>query len=180
MLITLLYFTLLVLSILPVVFLLDVLLTGKSPLVTTPARSRYFLEDTLKLDETSIFYDLGCGTGALLTECAPRFPYAKFIGVDNSPFSYAISKIRVLLSESKNISIKFANFFDVDLSPATHIYLWLQVRDMDRLLSKFEGELKPGTFLYSLDFPFSQKDPTKKIDLGKDNKFGHTVYVYEF
>ena len=180
MFITLLYFALLVLSLVPVVFLLDVLLTGKSPLVTTPSRSRHFLKDILSLDDNSVFYDLGCGTGALLVECASRFPCAKFVGVDNSPFSYVISKIRVFLSGSKNISIKFANFFDINLSQATHIYLWLQVRDMDKLLSKFESELKPGTLLYSLDFPFSQKDPIKKIDLGKDNRFGHTIYIYGF
>ncbi|MFZ2663903.1 MAG: methyltransferase domain-containing protein [Patescibacteria group bacterium] len=180
MLVALLYLILVILCFIPVVFILDVMLTGKSPLVTTPPHARQYLKDILNLNEKSVFYDLGCGTGSLLIECAYYYPHSKFIGVDNSPFSYAISKLRVIFSKSKNISIKYTNFFKVNLSQATHIYLWIYVKDMDKLLSKFERELKPGALLYSLDFPFSHKDPIKKINLGENNKFGHTIYIYEF
>jgi SAM-dependent methyltransferase len=179
-----LYLFLIIISILPTIFILDVLVTGKSPLVTSPPHARHAIRDLLNLNDDSIFYDLGCGTALLLTECSSRYPQVKFVGIDNSPFSYVFSKmrtkVRTVLSGRKNISIKFANFFTVDLSQATHIYLWIYVRDLDKLLTKFETELKPGTLVYSLDFPFSHKEPAKVVDLGKEHKFGHTLYVYDF
>jgi ubiquinone/menaquinone biosynthesis C-methylase UbiE len=171
---------LLLFSLLAVAFLSDVLLTGKTPLITTPLKSRKKIIEILELKENSVFYDLGCGTGSLLVECSKAFPSSKFVGIDNSPFSYLLSKVRTRLSKPNNISIKFGNFFDYDLSGATHIFLWIFVKDMDKLLKKFKSELKPGTPVYSLDFSFSEKEPEKIIDLGKSNRFGHTLYIYRF
>jgi SAM-dependent methyltransferase len=178
--INLILLILLLLSVLVILFLLDVFLTGKTPLITTPLESRRKLIKILQLKENSVFYDLGCGTASLLIECSKVFPSAKFIGIDNSPFSYVSSKIRARLNGSKNISIKFGNFFDSDLAQATHIYLWIFVKDIDKLLKKFKSELKSGTLVYSLDFAFSEKEPEKIIDLGRRKKFGHTLYVYKF
>jgi ubiquinone/menaquinone biosynthesis C-methylase UbiE len=167
-------------SLLAVAFLLDVFLTGKTPLVTTPFESRKKIIKILELKESSVFYDLGCGTGSLLIECSKAFPSSGFVGIDNSPFSYILSRLRTRLNKPNNIYIKFGNFFDHDLSGATHIFLWIFVKDMDKLLKKFKSELKPGTPVYSLDFKFSEKIPEKTIDLGRENKFGHTLYIYRF
>jgi precorrin-6B methylase 2 len=169
-----------VLSILVVVFLLDVLLTGKTPLVTTPSKSREMIVNIIKLDKNSVFYDLGCGTSRLLVDLSKVYPSTQFIGIDNSPFSYVLSKFRIKLCKSKNISIKYGNFFKCDLSNATHIYLWIYVKDMDTLLKKFNSELKQGTLVYSLDFPFSNKESEEVRDLGRENRFGHTLYIYRF
>lgn len=172
-----------VLSILVIVFLLDVLLTGKTPLVTTPSKSRKKIVQTINLKENDIFYDLGCGTSRFLVELSKIYPASRYIGIDNSPFSYVLSKLRVLFSnfnKSNNISIKYGNFFNFNLSSATHIYIWIYVKDMDKLLNKFNLELKHGTLVYSLDFPFSNKEPKEIIDLGSGNRFGHTLYIYSF
>jgi len=167
-------------SVLVIVFLLDVLLTGKTPLVTTPSGSRKKLAEIFQLKENSVFYDLGCGTSKLLVECSKIFPSTKFIGIDNSPFACVLSRLRTVLNSSKNISIKFENFFKTDLSRATHIYLWIYIKDMNKLLTKFKSELKSGTLVYALDFPFSEKKPNEVVDLGERNKFGHTLYIYKF
>jgi ubiquinone/menaquinone biosynthesis C-methylase UbiE len=170
----------LLLSVLTVVFLLDVFLTGKTPLITTPLESRNKIGKILDLKEDSVFYDLGCGTGTLLIEYSGVFPTSRFVGIDNSPFSYIFSKVRVWLGGYKNISIRFGNFFDHDLSRATHIFSFIIVKDMDKLLGKFKSELKQGTLIYSLDFSFSKKEPEKIIDLGRRGMFGHTLYIYRF
>ncbi|NMB91252.1 methyltransferase domain-containing protein [candidate division WWE3 bacterium] len=175
-----LYLISIVLCFIPIVFILDVMLSGKSPLVTTPTHARQYLKDNLNLNENSIFYDLGCGTSSLLIKLSSSFPRSKIVGVDNSPFSYLISKIRILLNRSRNISIEYKDFFNVNLSQATHIYLWIYVKDMDKLLDKFKSELNTGTLVYSLDFPFSYKEPVERINLGETHKFGHTLYIYKF
>jgi hypothetical protein len=163
-----------------IVFLLDVLLTGKTPLVTTPYKARKKIINIIKLNKNSVFYDLGCGISSLLVDLSKIYPSSKFIGIDNSPFSYLLSKVSILLNKSNNVSIKYGNFFNCDLSNATHIYLWIYVKDMDKLLNKFKSEVKQGTLVYSLDFPFSNKDPDKVLDLGSNNRFGHTLYIYRF
>lgn len=163
-----------------VLSLFHFLLTGNSPSVTSPATSRKMIIQKISLDENSVFYDLGCGNANLLKELSRVFPRASFVGIENSPISFLSSKILVLLGGFKNIEIKYGNFFNQDLSFATHIYLWIFVKDMDKLHKKFKSELKPGTLVYSLDFPFTNVNPDKVIDLGKDKKFGHTLYVYSY
>jgi len=168
------------LSLIVIAFLLDVLLTGKTPLVTTPSKSREKIINVIKLDKNSVFYDLGCGTSRLLVDLSKIYSLSTFIGIDNSPFSYVLSRLRIVLNKSKNISIKYGNFFKCNLSNATHIYLWIYVKDMDKLLKKFNVELKEETLVCSLDFPFSKKEPEEVRDLGVENRFGHTLYIYKF
>ncbi|MBP7785840.1 hypothetical protein KA062_01110 [Patescibacteria group bacterium] len=171
---------LIVISTLIVISLLHFLFTGNTPSITSPTSSRKYLLENIGLDEKSVFYDLGCGNSKLLVDLSRNNPTARYVGADSSLVSYIESKLNVLLSKSKNISIKFSDFFNLDLSSATHIYLWIYVKDMDKLLKKFEKELQGGTLVYSLDFPFTSKEPTETIDLGKENKFGHTLYIYRF
>ena len=88
------------------------------------------------------------------------------------------SKLAVSLCRLKNIDIRFENFLKSDLSSATHIYLWIYVKDINLLLEKLKKELKKDTIIYSLDFPFNDLNPVETIDLGRKKKFGHTLYIY--
>lgn len=171
---------LLIISALIVISLVHFLFTGNTPSIASPLSSRKYLLENIRLDEKSVFYDLGCGNSKLLIGLSRKNPTARYVGVDSSLVSYIESKLNVFLSKSKNISVRLSDFFNLDLSLATHIYLWIYVKDMDKLLKKFEKELQPGTLVYSLDFPFTSKKPTETIDLGKENKFGHTLYIYRF
>lgn len=170
----------LIISALIVISLVHFLFTGNTPTITSPLSSRKYLLENVVLDEKDIFYDLGCGNSMLLIELSKKYPEARFVGVDSSFVSFILSKINILFSKSRNISIKFSDFLNSNLSSATHIYLWIYVKDMDRLFKKLQKELHSGTLVYSLDFPFTSKKPAETINLGKENKFGHTLYVYLF
>lgn len=166
------------LALLIVVSFLHFLLTGNTPSITTPISSINHLSKIISLDKDSVFYDLGCGNSKLLRSLAKNFPEARFIGVDNSFIPYLFSKIAVLLGNYKNIDIRFENFLKSDLSRATHIYLWIYVKDINLLLEKLKKELKKSVLIYSLDFPFEKLNPIEIINLRKEKKFGHTLYVY--
>lgn len=172
--------TLLIIPALIVVSLAHFLFTGNTPSITSPLSSRKYLLENISLNERSVFCDLGCGNSKLLLELSRKNPNAKYIGVDSSLVSFLLSKIGVIFSRRKNIYIKYADFFNLDFTSATHIYLWIYVKDMDKLFKKFKKELHPGALVYSLDFPFTLIEPKETINLGEDNKFGHTIYIYVF
>ena len=80
-----------------------------------------------------------------------------------------------------NIEILKKDIFDIDLSNATHICLYIYPNIMDDMLTFLDDNLKKGTKVVSINFQFTQKRPTKEIEL-KKNKFQriNKIYVYEF
>lgn len=178
-----LVFIQIILIIIPLFFVISLvhfLVTGNTPSITSPPYSRKFLMENIVFGEKSVFYDLGCGNSKLLIELSKRYPNIRYVGVDNSLSSYILSKLNVFLSKQKNISLKLADFYKLNLSSATHIYVWIYVKDMDKLYKKFKKELRPGTLIYSLDFSFTSIQPKETINIGKENRFGHTLFVYIF
>lgn len=161
-------------------FILDVLLTGKTPLIVTPKHAIKTLLANLELSEISVFYDLGSGTGDVLFTIAKSYPKVKCVGIDNSPFSYFIALVKNTVSRHENVSFSRQDFFKVNVSAATHVYLWLFTDALDKLLPKLSAELKPGSKVYTLDFCFSQRQPSQVLDLGKSHRFGHTLFSYTF
>ncbi|MBW6441623.1 hypothetical protein K0B04_01795 [Patescibacteria group bacterium] len=160
--------------------LIHFLITGNTPPLITPSSTREKLLEIIDLEKDSVFYDLGCGNGGFLIHLSKRFPKTKFVGIENSVIFYLVSKIRVFLSGRKNIKIKFGNFLYTDVSEATHLYMWIFVRDMDKLLEKFSKDLKNRAKVYSLGFTFTDKKPKEIVKVGNGKDFARIIYVYEF
>ncbi len=135
----------------------------------------------LKLEENSVLYDLGCGDGRILFEAKKRNRSISCVGIEIAPFPFLFTKIKSLLHSSKNIHILYGNFFNIDISPASHIFLYLFPEVLDDLLPKFEKELKPGTRIVSCDFQFSKREPNKVIEI-KPTKWqkNKKLYIYDF
>ena len=128
----------------------------------------------------SVMYDLGCGEGRILRAVAKKSPGATFKGFDIRRFPLYLAKRRT--KGQDNITFERANFYKEDFSAATHVYTYLFPQVMRKLQPKFEQELKPGTFVYSLDFPFKDKEPIRKVELAAPSKrsLARELYVYEF
>ena len=151
---------------------------GKHSTISTPSESARDIINNLDLKKGETFVDFGCGL-RVLTKGIKRFPEAYFVGIENSLLAFLISKIRFIFGVG-NVDIKFMNFFDYDISNVDHIYLWIFVRDLDKLKEKFEKELKKGAKVYLLDFPFTGKEPKSILNLNQSAEFGHTLFIYEF
>jgi predicted RNA methylase len=124
-----------------------------------------------KIGKNDVIYDLGSGDGTLLITAAKEFG-AKGIGVEIDPARVFYSKIASLFQGvSKKIKIVQKNFFDVDVSPATVVVMYLIPKTLNRLKPKLLKELKPGTriltFVYKIDLPMIASDEKNE------------VYVYE-
>lgn len=124
-----------------------------------------------KIDKNDVVYDLGCGDGTALLTAAKEHG-AKGVGVEIDPLRVWIAKIRIALGgNSEAIKIVRKNFFDMDVSPASVVIMYLIPKTLNRLKTKLLKELKPGTrvvtFVYKIDLPMIAND------------LKNEVYVYE-
>jgi predicted RNA methylase len=118
-----------------------------------------------KIHKGDIVYDLGCGDGTALITAAKEFG-ACGVGVEIDPFRYWIAKIRMKLN---NVPVRILrkNFFDVDVSDATVVIMYLIPKALNQLKPKLMKELKPGmrivTFVYKIDLPLIASDLKQEV-----------------
>ena len=157
---------------------------AKVPFVGVPLPILKDIEKELELKENSVVYDLGCGDGRVLFYLAKNNPKLKYIGIENSPFPFILSKVLSWWYKKINkidVEIIRGDFFKIDLSNATHIFTYLYPNVMDDLLPKFDKELKRGTRLVSASFHFTSKREIREIDLKRGKyQLAKKLYVYEF
>lgn len=152
--------------------------TFDAPFIPIPKAVLRRIQQTLELNSESILYDLGSGDGRILITCGDG-PHKKLIGIEKGPIPYFISKFRLLFHAEKNITILRKNFFDVHLDQATHVVTYLLPKVLEKLESKFDQELKPGTRLVTCDFKLKKKIPYEIIQLDRPkHALGKTLYVY--
>src|SRR5258708_823968 len=96
-----------------------------------------------RISSKDIIYDLGCGTGKALIYAAKKYG-AKGVGIEIDPIRFYLAQWNVhRFGQGKNITLLKKNFFDVNLSNATVIFVYLVPAALRRLTPKFLKELKP-------------------------------------
>lgn len=162
-------------------------LFSKVPFVPVRKKVLKDIISALKLSNESILYDLGCGDGRILFAAAKIYPKISCVGIEKAPFPFLWAKSRQIFSNylpaqaGKKIMIVHGDMFQTDISPATHIFLYLFPELMNSLLPKFEKELRPGTRVVSCDFQFSGKHPDQVLDLkGTKYQLNRKLYIYNF
>ncbi|OGH03190.1 MAG: hypothetical protein A2798_00815 [Candidatus Levybacteria bacterium RIFCSPHIGHO2_01_FULL_37_17] len=102
-----------------------------------------------KVGSSDIIYDLGSGDGTALIVAAKEFG-ATGVGIEIDPGRAFISKMLVAKNKvSRKVRIERKNFFDVNLSDASVIFLYLVPKTLEKLIPKFRKELKKGTKIVS-------------------------------
>jgi len=132
------------------------------------------LVDGLELGEKQLVYDLGSGSGKLIFTLA-RFIKNPMVGVEKNLPLYFISQTRRLISPHKNrITFLHQDLFDVDLSPADVVYIYLCPKTNRRIKAKFEKELRSGTIVVALRWRI-EFDQLKLI---KTIAARHQIFIY--
>jgi cyclopropane fatty-acyl-phospholipid synthase-like methyltransferase len=145
-----------------------------APFVQTPLEVARKMLDLSQIRSGEVLYDLGCGDGRLIIIAAKEIG-AKATGVElrEDLIERARTEIKRLNLEDK-VSVIQGNFFDVAISDADVVTLYLTSSANERLRPKLEAELKPGARVVSHDF----KVPGWKPSAVYNELLGHTIYAY--
>lgn len=122
-----------------------------------------------KVGKGDIVYDLGSGDGTSLIVAAKEFG-ARGVGIEIDPLRYFISSMLLHSNRlSDKVRIIRKNFYDVNISKATVVFVYLVPRVLNKLVPKFKKELKKGTrivsFRYDIDLPLKKYDKENDIRL---------------
>lgn len=151
------------------------LFTG-APSVPTLYRLLPELITMLGLKGSETVFDLGAGDGRFLTAVKKRHPNVTAIGCEIVPALWFWGFLRAKVLRVP-INLRLQSAFTMDIRSADRVFLYLFPNIMERLEKKFDRELRPGTMVVCLTFPFPGRTPIDtKIVKGR---FGPTkVFVY--
>jgi tRNA A58 N-methylase Trm61 len=142
------------------------------------------IDKNLDIKKGSIVFHLGCGDGRVLFYLIKQNPQARFIGVEDNKFLLSLARLKNWWNKifgRNQVEFVKKDFFDYDLSQATHIFTYLYPNIMDDVLPKLDKELKKGTRLVSLNFHFTGKRSIAEIELKKRSyQLAKKIYIYEF
>ena len=145
-----------------------------APFVQTPLEVAKKMLNLSQLKAEERLYDLGCGDGRLVILAAKEVgATATGIELREDLIERAKTEIKRLNLENK-VKIIQGNFFDVNISDADVVTLYLTSSANERLRPKLEAELKQGARVVSHDF----KVPGWKPSGVYDELLGHTIYTY--
>ena len=145
-----------------------------APFVQTPVEVAKKMLEISQIKSGEVLYDLGCGDGRLIILAAKDLG-AKATGIElrEDLIERARTEIKKLNLESK-VNVIQGNFFDVPISEADVVTLYLTSSANERLRPKLEAELKRGARVVSHDF----KVPGWKPSAVYNELLGHTIYSY--
>lgn len=117
-----------------------------------------------KVTSKDMVYDLGSGDGRSLIIAAKEFG-ASGVGVEIDPLRFFVSTLILRCIRVRGIKIIRKNFFDVNISNADVVFVYLVPKALERLKPKFLKELKKGTRIVSINYEISlPKTKTIKVD----------------
>ena len=116
-----------------------------------------------------IVYDLGCGDGRIVIEAAKRFGCEGY-GVDINPQAVAVARENAKAAGvDKLVTFTHGDLFDLDISRASVVMLYLFAEMNLRVKPKLFRELAEGARVVSHDFDMGKGwPPDKQYDFGTD------------
>lgn len=142
--------------------------SGWSP---TPMRIVKLMLEVAGVGPSDVVYDLGCGDGRIIV-AASKIYGARSVGIEADPIRYLISLLRVrALGLKGKVRVIYGNFFNVNLSEATVVTLFLQPGTNARLEPKLASELRSGARVVSYVWRLDGWAPALEDK-------SHQVYLY--
>jgi len=146
-----------------------------APYVSSPEEVVRKMLDIARLRRGEILYDLGCGDGRIVIMAAKDY-MAKAFGVEirEDLAAAAREQLKKLDLEGKAQIIQ-GDLFEVDLSKADVVTLYLTSSANEKLKPKLGRELRPNSRVVSHDFSITGWKPSEVSEEPR----GHTIYLYK-
>ena len=124
-----------------------------------------------------VVYDLGSGDGRIVIAAARDFG-ARGVGIELDPALVQQSRDAALRAGvTDRTTFIWQDIFEVDLSPATVVTVYLFPEVNARLLPKFRRELKPGTRVVSHQYPIGDWKPDRSLLVAGPSR-SHTLLFW--
>ena len=134
-----------------------------------------------ELKPREVFYDLGAGDGRTVIMAAQEFG-ARAVGIElREDLAKKALQTVYQLGLQDRVTILHSNLFDVDISPADVVFLYLTTSANEKVKPKLEAELKPGARVVSHDYGIVGWKPVKVEEFCENPSLGypsHTLYLY--
>jgi len=138
---------------------------GRKPdvgFVPTPPSAVERMVEMAGVRAGDLVYDLGCGDGRIVIAAAKQ-QKIKAVGVDIDPERVAESRENVRTAGLESlVEIRQADVFDLDLSEADVVFLYLTPRLNARLMPQLR-KLKPGARIISYEFDMGNAKPVEVV-----------------
>lgn len=148
------------------------------PYVPTPEA---VIDKMLQVANTSsedVVYDLGCGDGRIILQAVTKYRVKKAVGVEIRDDLVKIARTKIdELNIGDRAYILHGDMFDVDLSEATVVTLFLLTSVNNMLKPKLERELRNGSRVVSHEFEIPGWVPSK-VEVCSDGYLKHKIYLY--
>lgn len=135
-----------------------------------------------ELKPGEVFYDLGAGDGRTVIMAAQEFG-ARAVGIElREDLAKKALQTVYQLGLQDRVTILHSNLFDVDISPADVVFLYLTTSANEKVKPKLEAELKPGARVVSHDYEIVGWKPIKVEEFCENPNLGypsHTLYLYK-
>lgn len=153
-----------------------------APYVPSPLPVVRQMLTLVELKPREVFFDLGSGDGRAVIMAAKDFG-ARAVGVElrEDLVKKTLSNVYELGLQDR-VTIVNGDMFNVDLTSADVIFLYLTTSANEKVKSKLETELKPGVRLVSHDYEVVGWKPVKVQNFCENPKLGypsHTLYLYK-
>lgn len=153
-----------------------------APFVPSPVqviRQMLILAD---LRAGEVFFDLGAGDGRTVVMAAKEYG-ARAVGVELRE-DLAKKALSTIYEQSlqDRITIVNGDMFNVDLTSADVVFLYLTTSANEKVKPKLENELKRGARIISHDYEIVGWKPAKVVNFCENQTLGfpsHAIYLYK-
>lgn len=144
------------------------------PYVASPMEVVHAMLEMAKTGKGDVVYDLGCGDGRIVIAAVRDHGAARGVCVEIDPL--LVEEAREHAREAgveDRIRFIEGDLFEVDLSPATVVTLYLLPDVNLRLRPKLLRELRPGSRVVSSSFDMGEWEPQES-----DRVWGKNIYLW--
>ena len=148
-----------------------------APFVASPLTVVRKMLEYAELKPGETLYDLGSGDGRIVIMAAQEFG-AKGVGIELNKRLLGEARTKGdALRLGERAQFIQGNIFDVDLSPADVVTMYLTTGANEKVRPKLERELRPGARVVTHDFSIPGWDNALNLKF-REGYRSHTIYLY--
>ncbi len=152
-----------------------------APFVPSPNSVVEYMLKLADLKAGEVLFDMGSGDGRTVIMAAKTFG-ARGVGIElrEDLAKKAMGTIHENGLEDR-VTIMNSNMFDINLSSADVVYLYLTTSANEKIRPKLESDLKKGARVVSHDYEIIGWQPEKVENFCENPQLGypsHTIYLY--